>query len=55
MFNGLRKIVGSAIGSNDELDRSDSMNTANPTTPCVKQAGKKRKVFEATGLSAKKK
>lgn len=55
MFNGLRKIVGSAIGSSDELDRSTGGVDTNPSTPCVKQTGKKRKVLEGSGFSAKKK
>lgn len=53
MFNGLRKIVGSAIGSTDELDTTPEFN---PATPCLTKTAKKRKgLTEAGGFSAKKK
>lgn len=52
MFNGLRKIVGSAIGSTDELDTTPEIN---PATPCLTKTAKKRKVLNAGGFSAKKK
>lgn len=52
MFNGLRKIVGSAIGSTDELDTTPEHN---PATPCLTKTAKKRKVLDTGGFSAKKK
>lgn len=53
MFNGLRKIVGSAIGSTDDLDTTPELN---PQTPCLSKTAKKRKVLDAaSGFSAKKK
>lgn len=53
MFNGLRKIVGSAIGSTDELDTTPEIN---PATPCLTKTAKKRKgLVDAGAFSAKKK
>ncbi|KFB48489.1 AGAP013292-PA-like protein [Anopheles sinensis] len=58
MFNGFKKIVG-AIGSSENLDKTDEIGENDPTlpvgTPCLSKSAKKRKVTEGIAFSAKKK
>ncbi|XP_052902262.1 uncharacterized protein LOC128309823 [Anopheles moucheti] len=58
MFNGFKKMV-SAIGSSENLDRSDERGENDPTmligTPCLSKSAKKRKVTDGIAFSAKKK
>ncbi|XP_058118623.1 uncharacterized protein LOC131284857 [Anopheles ziemanni] len=58
MFNGFKKIVG-AIGSSENLDKTDEICENDPTlpvgTPCLSKSAKKRKVTEGIAFSAKKK
>ncbi|ETN66961.1 hypothetical protein AND_001233 [Anopheles darlingi] len=62
MFNGFRKIVG-AIGSSENLDKTDELSEPDPTTgsavimgtPCLSKSAKKRKVTDGIPFSVKKK
>ncbi|XP_058055574.1 uncharacterized protein LOC131206984 [Anopheles bellator] len=60
MFNGFRKIVG-AIGSSENLDKTDELEEQDPTlsavlsTPCLSKSAKKRKVTDGMPFSVKKK
>uniref|UniRef100_A0A182R379 Rho-GAP domain-containing protein n=1 Tax=Anopheles funestus TaxID=62324 RepID=A0A182R379_ANOFN len=58
MFNGFKKMV-SAIGSSENLDRTDERGENDPTmvigTPCLSKSAKKRKVTDGIAFSAKKK